>query len=326
MTVTTGGDETSADPSPAAQDAAAGSALRRRTLLGGLVGAALGTTGYLVGQDILPGRSRLLTALGRDGEDGGIPDVAPGPVLSGSFASAARKGVQTRWFVALPPGSEPGRRLSPAGGRLPVCVVLHGKTGNAETMLKLGYDRFLAAAVRAGVPPFAMASVDGGDRYWHAREAGDDSGRMVTDEYLPSLAGLGLAARPQDRIAFLGHSMGGFGSLLLAGRLGSERVAAVVAESPALWLDGADSAPGAFDDIEDFRRHDVFPRRGDLTGIQIKIDCGEADPFYLAAKSFAEGMDPRPAGTFGEGDHDWGYWRLLAPSAMDFVGRALDRR
>jgi hypothetical protein len=53
-------------------------------------------------------------------------------------------------------------------------------------------DRFLGAAVEQGATPFAMASVDGGESYWHARVDGEDAGAMVVDEFLPLLADHGL--------------------------------------------------------------------------------------------------------------------------------------
>jgi hypothetical protein len=42
--------------------------------------------------------------------------------------------------------------------------------------------------------------------------------------------------------------MGGYGALWLGGQLGAPTVAAVVAESPALWHHADDTASGAFDD------------------------------------------------------------------------------
>jgi hypothetical protein len=57
----------------------------------------------------------------------------------------------------------------------------------------------------------------------------------------------------------------------------------------------------------------------------VKIDCGIADPFYRAARQFADGLSPAPAGTFGRGDHDYGYWRTLARSSLRFAAEALSR-
>ena len=84
---------------------------------------------------------------------------------------------------------------------------------------------------------------------------------MIIQDLLPLLAAKGLAT---DRIALIGWSMGGYGALLLASRLGPSRVAGVAAASAALWQSPGDSAPGAFDDSLDFARNDVFARRSVL--------------------------------------------------------------
>jgi S-formylglutathione hydrolase FrmB len=303
---------------------------RRAVLAGGLIGAGAGLTGagFLVENEVLPGRVALARALGRAGEQGlppTGPTAMPGEIRRGSFDSAARGGLATGWAIAYPPGIDPDRPRTPAGEPLPVCVVLHGRGDEAESMVGLGYPGYLATAVRAGLAPFALAAVDGGERYWHRRADGEDTGAMVLDEWLPRLVQAGLAAGPQHRIGFLGWSMGGYGSLLLASRLGPDRVAAIAAESPALWERPGDSARGAFDDAADFRANDVFARRAVLGRIPIRIDCGIADPFHSAARTFAAGLTPEPATDLGAGDHTWGYWRAKAPKAINFVGNSLSR-
>ena len=115
---------------------------------------------------------------------------------------------------------------------------------------------------------------------------------MVVDELLPRLARAGLRAEPRDRVALMGYSMGGYGALLLASQLGKARVAAVVAESPALWTSSADAARRGLR-----RRRRLPPQRRlrparALAAIPVKIDCGLADPFYRAAKEFADGLTP----------------------------------
>jgi enterochelin esterase-like enzyme len=298
---------------------------RRTVLLGALVGGlgSLAGAGALVEQDVLPGRPALARALGQEGKPGQVPAVKIGKLRRGIFTSAARKGIATNWVIAYPPGVDPGRPLTASGNPLPVCVVLHGKGDDAEDMVNLGYPNFLAAAVKAGRPPFALASVDGGVRYWHARQDGEDPGRMVLDEWIPRLAAARLAARPSDRIAFLGWSMGGYGSLLLASQLGPQRVAAIVAESPALWTSAANRALGSFDSAADFKAHDVFARRAVLSRIPIRIDCGIADSFHTAVKDFAAGLHPAAVTDLGAGDHTAGYWRSKGAKAIEFVGKYL---
>ena len=69
----------------------------------------------------------------------------------------------------------------------------------------LGLDRFLAAGIRDGLSPFAMASVDEGATCWHRRPDGEDAGRMALEEILPLLARQGPVT---DRMEFLGWSIG----------------------------------------------------------------------------------------------------------------------
>lgn len=275
-----------------------------------VIGAGAGAVGVETG--VVTGRSWAYNHLGLDGEDGIIPDIRPGRMVSGRFVSDARLGARCGWSIAYPPGNHDA---------LPVVVVLHGR-GNDHTsaFAGLGLDRFLAAAVRDGARPFAIASVDGGDTYWHARDDGEDSGAMVLDEFIPMLGERGLDAR---RVAFLGWSMGGYGSLLLAARLGKDRVVGVVAESPALWPRYEDTAPGAFDNATDFADALVWRRQDRLRGSPVRIDCGEGDPFYANTREYVDGFDVRPAGGFQPGDHDVGYWRRMAPDQLRFLAKSL---
>lgn len=290
--------------------------ISRRRLLGsaGTVAglAAVATVG--VETEVLPGRSWAYHRLGLDGPDGRVPDVEPGPSESGTFTSRARNGAECGWTIAYPPGPHE---------QLPVVVVLHGKgTDHADAFSHrfLALDAFLADAVRRGTSPFAIAAVDGGDSYWHAREDGEDSGAMVTDEFLPLLRRKGLDT---SRIGLLGWSMGGFGALHLALQLGPERVAAVGLMGPALFREYDDAPPGAFDDETDFEQVTPFGRQHELDGIAVRVDCGEGDPFYGAVKDYLEGFDRRPAGGFARGDHDPGFWRRIAPAQLAFLGSAL---
>jgi enterochelin esterase-like enzyme len=301
------------------RDADAGSSsagrVSRRTLLLGALGLTVGIGGagaLAVEEGALPGRSTMHRMLGLDGPAGTIPDVSPIPTKSGAFLSAARRGARTGWTICTPPTT---RRLRPL-------IVLHGRGGDHRSAFDdhLGLDRFLARAIHQGTPPFAIASVDGGNHsYWHRRADGDDAGRMLVDEFLPLLAAHGLDT---SRIALLGWSMGGYGALLLGGRLRG-RVSAVVAESPAIWHRSADTASGAFDDPGDFARNTVFGRQRELEGIAVRIDCGTDDGFYPAARDYARSLTPPPAGGFERGGHDMDYWRRMAPAQLAFVGQHL---
>jgi enterochelin esterase-like enzyme len=311
-------------PAPVGEQAAEPTHIIRRTVLAGLAGAVVGGGGYLLSAGVLPGRTRVFDAVGLGSADGELPRVRAGRVHMRTFPARNRRGAATEWVIALPPGVELADLKAPGAQPLPVCVLLHGKGDRARDLVGIGYDLFLARTVSAGTPPFAIAAVDGGNRYWHARRDGDDTGRMIVDELLPMLAREGFRSEPHDKIALLGYSMGGYGALLLAEELRSARVAAVVAQSPALWTKAGDAAPGAFDDAADFDRNDVFTHRAALAGIAVKIDCGLADPFYRTSKLFADSLDPPPiSSSFGRGDHSRGYWRSVAESSLEFIGRAL---
>jgi pimeloyl-ACP methyl ester carboxylesterase len=287
---------------------------RRTFLLGGagVVTAALAGTGLGIEQGALPGRPVFQEHLGLNGADGVIPDIEPGPVLEGSFTSAARGGVEVGWSLLLPPG--------PEEQVLPLVVALHALGGDHRTLGSpdFGLDRFLAQHVADGGAPFAVAAPDGGDGYWHPHD-GDDAGAMVLDELLAILAQRGFET---SRNAFLGWSMGGYGALRLAGVRG-DATTAVVASSPALWSDPADASASGFADPEEYQRFSVFHNQGDLAGIPTRVDVGTGDPFYRDVQDYVAGF---PTGqdvvsTFRPGGHTPGYWRRLLPAQLAFLGK-----
>lgn len=282
---------------------------RRGFLIGGagvVVAGAAGVAGIEAG--VIPGRTTLHAILGLNGEAGTIPDATVGPKAEGSFVSRARVGATCAWRVSYPPGSA-------VGDELPVVVVLHGYDGDHTTGFdKIGLDRFQAELGS----PFAIAAVDGGNGYWHARKSGDDSGTMITDEFIPLLADQGLDT---SRLGLLGWSMGGYGALLLGARMGPDAVAGTAAESPAMWADGAHSPEGAFDDATDYAAHDLAGHQADLDRIAVRIDCGTGDGFYPVVQKYVDGFATKPAGGFTPGGHDYAYWRRIAPEQLSFLAK-----
>jgi pimeloyl-ACP methyl ester carboxylesterase len=239
------------------------------------------------------------------------PVGAPAPTMvTGSFVSAARGGINTNWAIARPPGQTAALR--------PV-IALHGKGQDAAGVMAGGVEQGLAQAVAAGLPPFAVVAVDGGGSYWHKRASGEDSGAMVLDELIPMLGSQGLDT---SRVAFLGWSMGGYGALLLGARLGPARTAAITAVSPALWLAAGAAAPGAFDGPDDFAANTVFGLPA-LASIPVRIDCGNSDPFYSATKQFIAQLPNPPAGGFSPGGHDGGYWSSQLPGEIAWMAPLL---
>ncbi|MFL0181672.1 alpha/beta hydrolase-fold protein [Mycobacterium sp. SMC-15] len=271
--------------------------LSRRTVL--RLGAAMGTAGAL-------GTSSLLEARPTQA----APAQAAPTMTTGSFTSAARGGITTNWAIARPPGQT---------GALRPLIALHGKGSDAATVMAGGVEQGLAEAVDAGLPPFAVVAVDGGGSYWHHRASGEDSGAMVTDELLPLLAEQGLDT---SRVGFIGWSMGGYGALLLGGRLGPRRTAAICAVSPALWLSPGATAPGAFDGASDFSANSVFGMAA-LGSIPIRVDCGNGDPFYSATQAFIAQLPSPPAGSFSPGGHDGSYWSSQLPAELTWLAPLL---
>lgn len=281
---------------------------RRALLIGAASAVGVAGAGLLgVESGTLPGRSRLSALFGATSSAGALPDTHPGLLARGDFVSQHRLGARCGYAIAYP---------GPTAERLPVVIVLHGKGADHRYAFgaHLGLDRYLAAAGHR----FALASVDGGDTYWHRRASGEDAGAMVLEELLPILASHGLDT---DRLGFLGWSMGGFGGIWLSSRLGPSRVAGVAAESPAIWRRAGDSAPGAFDDEQDFAAHDVFTHPTWGGSIPLRIDCGTEDGFYPAARDYAAALRPSPLGAFTPGGHNLAYWRGRAPLQLSFLAR-----
>jgi pimeloyl-ACP methyl ester carboxylesterase len=224
---------------------------------------------------------------------------------SGTITSRHWPGRKVNWRFAI-------QREGDSDAR-PTVVVLHGKGGNADAAFDLGLQDHL------NDNRLSLASIDGGNLYWHRRRNGDDPGAVVVDDLLPMLPRRNGNA---GKIALLGWSMGGYGALLLASELGPERVAAVVAESAALWTAPGSSAPGAFDDREDFEAHDVFaPKRlAVLSRIPVRLDCGRDDPFAAANRAFGRAL-PSAELTIDAGAHTTGYWRDHASAQLAWVRR-----
>jgi S-formylglutathione hydrolase FrmB len=217
--------------------------------------------------------------------------------------------------VLLPPGH-------PTGAGLPVCLVLHGKGDDHRAATKLVHlNVALASVTKSGAPPIALVAVDGGhDTYWHLRANGDDPQKMLLEELLPRLAAAGMKT---TRFGLFGWSMGGYGSLLLAEVAGRSRVAFVAVDSPALWLTGGASAAGAFDDAEDFARHNVFAGRSRLAGIPVRVMCGQSDPFVAATREFVKGVPDLVAADYPVGGHDPKLWASTAAARLSPLAHAL---
>lgn len=239
------------------------------------------------------------------GEPGGTPPTtSPGAeqagiaVTSGTFRTPRRPGVEVAWTLSRPPTVKG------------LIVALHGKDGR-------GSDWFgdIAAQRAAAAAQLAIVGVDGAGLYWHARRDGSDAGAMIDADLLPLMAAQGL---PVARIGLLGLSMGGFGALLLGSRLGPGRIFGVATMSAALWSDPGRTAPGAFDDRDDYDRVDVFARVAALKPLRIWMACGDRDPFRADNELMAKRLGNATT-VFDGGGHTVEYWRDHVGAALSFL-------
>ncbi len=282
--------------------------LTRRAVLRMGVGASVGAAGVWALSGLLD-PPQLQAAPAPQGPAPFEPPTAGKALptkLAGSFVSAARGGVKTNWVIAMPPGQT--EMLRPV-------IALHGVDGDANQMLEAGVEDGLAQLVKKGKPGFAVVGVDGGNTYWHKRASGEDSGAMVLDELLPMLSSMGMDT---SRVGFMGWSMGGYGALHLAAKLGPARTAGICAISPALYNSFTGSAPGAFDSYDDYVQNTALNVPA-LSQIPLRVDCGTFDRFYFATRQFVSQLKTPPAASFTLGGHDIGYWRAQLPGELAWM-------
>jgi len=186
-------------------------------------------------------------------------------------------------------------------------VLLHGYHGGPSQFLSQPFfDTLTALGPRA---PEVLLLDGGADSYWHDRADGK-WGSMVWKEAIPA----GLRRTHAKRVAIGGISMGGYGALLAGSR---HHFCAVGVQSPALWLSPGETAPGAFDDVEDYDRNDVFRLKPPHP---LWIDLGASDPFHDAALAYA-----RRAGVQAQvspGGHDAAFWNAHTAALLRFFARA----
>lgn len=214
-----------------------------------------------------------------------------------------------------PPGAGSGR---------PLLVFLHGKGEDQESNL-VG-QMFGELAHLGPRAPDVVFPYGGEDSYWHDRREGA-WGRYVLDEVIPQ-AVRRMHADPR-RVAIGGLSMGGFGAYDLA-RLRPGTFCAVGADSAALWREGGETAPGAFDDGEDFSRNDVIgaARSGASTygRARLWLDVGASDPFRSADTELVQVLrDHGRSVSFHvwPGGHEESYWDSHWGAYLDFYAAAL---
>jgi S-formylglutathione hydrolase FrmB len=216
------------------------------------------------------------------------------------------------------------KRVRPKGRR-PLLIFLHGRGGSDTTFT--GDEAVFEGLAKLGRKAPVVAFPDGGDHsYWHDRADGD-WGRYVMQEVIPAVEKrFGI---DPHRVAIGGISMGGFGAYDLALKH-PRRFCAVGGHSPALWFEGGETAPGAFDGAADFDRNDIVGRvrgnRGAFAGMRVWNDYGDEDPFRVYDEGFVGYLRSDGADLSAHswpGGHVAGYWNAHMAVYLRFYANAL---
>ncbi|MCP2260115.1 S-formylglutathione hydrolase FrmB [Streptoalloteichus tenebrarius] len=284
--------------------------MSRRVLLGTTVAA--GTTALA---------GLVLTSATRQSEPPSVarraatsgPDPArAGVVIDRVYSAARRREID---LVTIYPRDIPRRDL-------PVCLMLHGRFGNARAIGTL--PEMLSSAVSEGAArPYAFVTVDGGNSYWHRNRPDDDPMTMLLEEVPRWLAERRLGGAAHRPFAVAGISMGGFGALLYARRRRERRdpVRAVAAISPALLLSWREMRKrDAFPDASDWAASDPLRNIDKLGDVPVGVWCGTEDRFIEGTRRFIREAKP-VIGSTGPGAHNDDYYRRVLPEAIRFVGR-----
>lgn len=219
--------------------------------------------------------------------------------------------------VIVPPRA--GRR-----GERSLLVFLHGRGGSEETFNDPVFRGLPKLGKRQGM---VVAFPAGGDHgYWHNRREGRWA-TYVMHEVIP-LVVRRFGIDP-ERVAIGGISMGGFGAYSLALRH-PDRFCAVGGHSAALWFDGGETAPGAFDGAADFERNDVVEAVQDnpnaFGDTRVWNDYGDEDPFRVYNEGFVDALRAGEAELSAHswpGGHEGGYWERHWPAYQRFYLNAL---
>ena len=220
------------------------------------------------------------------------------------------------------------------GGTRPLLVLLHGRHDPSRlpflSRTNTGPESMLSNALFAAIAglgkraPVVVLLNGGGHSYYHDRRDGPWA-TSILDEAIPDA----VQRFGTKKIAIGGISMGGYGALHIAS-LRPREFCAVGGHSAALWLSGGSSAPGAFDDAEDFARNDIFTaaRNGAFTGLSVWMDGGTDDPFRQADASFVSLLRSKNVAVtyhVWPGAHTSSYWNAHMAAYLQFYASALAR-
>ena len=218
--------------------------------------------------------------------------------------------------VVVPPRAGPR-------GRRSLLVYLHGRGGSETTFNDVVLEGLPDLKGRQPIVAFP----DGGDHgYFHDRaEAKWDE--FIAGEVIP-LVEKRFGVDPH-KVAIGGISMGGFGAYDIALHHPG-MFCAVGGHSPALWFEGGETAPGAFDDAADFARNDVVGRVEEdpnaFGDTKVWNDYGQDDDFRVYDEGFVDAMEQSDADFVTHswpGGHESSYWHAHWPDYQRFYANAL---
>ncbi len=219
--------------------------------------------------------------------------------------------------VVVPPHAGPR-------GHRSLLVFLHGRNGSETTFNDV---------VLAGLPSLKshqpiVAFPDGGNHSYYHDRAGGNWDEFIADEVIPMVEKR-YGVDP-EKVAIGGISMGGFGAYDIALHHPG-MFCAVGGHSPALWFEGGETAPGAFDDAADFERNDVVGRVEEnpdaFGGTRVWNDYGQDDDFRVYDEGFVDAMESGDADFVTHswpGRHEGSYWEAHWPDYQRFYAKALN--
>jgi poly(3-hydroxybutyrate) depolymerase len=244
----------------------------------------------------------------------GVSALASGPetsrdgyhIVHNELKSKAVGGRELGFNVLVPP-------KLPRRGHRSLLIYLHGRGGNEGTF----NEEVLRGITRLhGHGPLVVFPAGGVHGYWHNRAEGKWED-WVMKEVLPRV--VRRYGVDPDKIAIGGISMGGFGAYDIALK-NPGKFCAVGGHSPALWFEGAETAPGAFENLADFERNNVVgtvQANPDAFGkTKVWIDYGEEDPFRPYDEGFVAAMEGSGSSFTHHtwpGGHEGSYWAAHWP-------------
>jgi enterochelin esterase-like enzyme len=199
----------------------------------------------------------------------------------------------------------------PRGTNHKLLVLLHGRGAGPQQFIS---SQLFSALAQSRSPVVVL--LNGGDHsYWHDRSNGKWAS-LVLNRAIPDAR---QRFHTRGKVAIGGISMGGYGALHIASLRPSE-FCAVGGHSAALWRRAAATAPGAFDNADDFARNNVFKALRQLKKVAVWLDVGDQDSFRNVdaqlARSLSVLLHVYPGG------HDSAYWNSHMSVYLAFYNRA----